>query len=460
MINSKKSYEFTTKLKSKQDHKKGFITSYTLNLYAFITAFFSRIIDTLGAPAIINFFHFAVIPSACITALLTSKNNNKERIKTTNLVLGALFVLFITIIVSAIVNQAGMINVILDFMLLAEPFIFLVSIIYIPISEAKFIRLKKLFFRCFWIHLLLVFVQKYILKTDTWAWVGMEGADRIQGAFFISGAGHVVGCSVSLMFSVYYFAQAKKSPMWLRILVVILAMWNIIIADGKQVLFAFMLAMVLLFLIKLNDITAVFQYLIGGVILGGILWWCIANVPAFDAFNTWIRPEIYGADGDATLLKTSVFRIIPTHYDSILNYFFGLGPGHTVGRLGGWMLPKYADLLEPLGSTIHPASKEAWQAVGSSWLGNQSSMFSPLFGWAGIWGDLGFMGLAAYLYLCFTVWQRICVTDITRFFMLTVFVFGWIFSQMEEPGYMLSVACILGIHYQEYMINKTKSQYL
>ncbi|MEM7592211.1 MAG: hypothetical protein AAF383_11945 [Cyanobacteria bacterium P01_A01_bin.83] len=459
MINPEESYEFTTKSKSNKAGNKGFITSSTLNLYAFTTAFFSRIIDTLGAPSIINFIHFAVIPLACIITLLTSKHNNKERIRTTNLVLGALFLLLITIIVSAIVNEAGMINVILDFMLLAEPFIFLVSIIYVPISAAKFIRLKKWVFRCFWIHLSLVFIQKYILKTDTWAWLGMEGADRIQGAFFISGAGHVVGCSVSLMFAVYYFAQAKKSPMWLRILVVILAMWNIIIADGKQVLFAFMLAMVLLFLIKLNDITAVFQYLIGGAILGIVLWWCIANVPAFAAFNTWIRPEIYGPDGDATLLKTSVFRIIPTHYDSILNYFFGLGPGHTVGRLGGWMLPKYADLLEPLGSTIHPASKEAWQAVGSSWLGNQSSMFSPLFGWAGIWGDLGFMGLAAYLYLCFIVWQRICVTDITRFFMLTVFVFGWIFSQMEEPGYMLSVSYILGIHYQEHMINKTKSQY-
>lgn len=120
------------------------------------------------------------------------------------------------------------------------------------------------------------------------------------------------------------------------------------------------------------------------------------------------------------------------------------------------MLRKYADLLAPLGSTIHPVTKEIWRTTGESWLGNQSSMFSPLFGWAGIWGDLGLLGLAAYLYIGFVVWKRVCVNDLMKFFILTIFVFGCIFSQLEEPGYMLSVACILGIQYQEYLIIKTQ----
>ncbi|MEO0836702.1 MAG: hypothetical protein AAFY16_12135, partial [Cyanobacteria bacterium J06642_3] len=205
-----------------------------------------------------------------------------------------------------------------------------------------------------------------------------------------------------------------------------------------------------------NDIVVAAKYIVIATILGSIFWWCIVNLPAFDAFNTWIRPEIYGAEGDATLLKTAAFRIIPTHYDSILNWFFGLGPGHSVGRLGGWMLRQYADLLAPLGSTVHPASREVWRAVANSWLGSQSSMFSPLFGWAGIWGDLGFLGLAAYLNLGLVVWQRVCVNDVSKFFLLTVVVFGLIFSQLEEPGYMLSIACIIGIQYQEYRIKRTK----
>ncbi len=460
MIIKNKSLNFTKKAEINKTKKSGFISSSNLILLAFATAFFSRLVDTVGAPALINFFHFASIPFACAITLFTSSNNrNKDRVNTSYSIIVGLFLLLTIIIASAVLNEAGMINALLDFMLLAEPFIFLVSIIYLPLSSTKFIQLKKWFLRFFLFHLLLVYIQKYILRTDTWEWVGMASADRIQGVFFVSGSGHVVGSSVSLMFALYYFVQAKKSPVWLRILVVIAAIWNIVIADGKQVILTFMVAMILLFLIRLNDIVVAAKYIIIGIILGSIFWWCMVNLPAFSAFNTWIRPEIYGPDGEATLLKTAPFRIIPTHYDSILNWFFGLGPGHTVGRLGGWMLPKYKHFLMPWGSTIHPVSKEIWRAAARSWLGSQSSMFSPLFGWAGIWGDLGLLGLGAYLYLAFVVWQRVCVNDLSKFFLLTVFVFGLIFSQLEEPGYMLSVACILGIQYQEYLINKTKSNY-
>jgi len=456
LINKNKSLNLTQKVEIDHTKKRGFIPSSNLILLAFATAFFSRILDTAGVPATINFLHFISIPFACTITLFTNKSRNKERLSTTNSIIVGLFLLLAVIIASAFVNKAGLINALLDFMLLAEPFIFLVSVIYLPLSLAKFIKIKNIFLSFFWIHLLLVFIQKYVLRTDTWEWVGMEGADRIQGVFFISGSGHVVGCSVSLTFALYYLLQGKKSPLWLRGLIFCAAMWNIIIADGKQVILAFMLAMILLFFIRLNNIIVALKYTFIGTILGLIFWWCLVNLSTFSAFNTWIRPEIYGLDGEATLLKTAPFRIVPTHYDSILNWFFGLGPGHSVGRLGGWMLRKYVDLLAPLGSTIHPVTKEIWGTVGRSWLGNQSSMFSPLFGWAGIWGDLGLLGLAAYFYLAFLVWKKVCVNDLMKFFMLTVFVFGCIFSQLEEPGYMLSVACIIGIQYQESLIKKTQ----
>ncbi len=232
-------------------------------------------------------------------------------------------------------------------------------------------------------------------------------------------------------------------------MVALATFWQIIIADGKQVLLAFMVAGILLFFTKLGNIVDALIYLIVGIILGLIFLWCMQNLEAFSAFNTWVRPEIYAPNGEATLLKTATFRIVPTHYESILNWLFGLGPGHTVGRLGGWMLREYDSLLVPLKATRHIASREVWRAAGNSWLGNQSSLFSPLFGWAGIWGDLGFIGLGVYLYLAFLVWHHLCKDDISRFLLLTIFVFGLIFSQMEEPGYMLSVASIIGLQWQE-----------
>lgn len=62
--------------------------------------------------------------------------------------------------------------------------------------------------------------------------------------------------------------EAKKSPLWLRIIILIAAIWNIIIADGKQVLFVFIIAMALLLLVRLNDITTALKYLFSGAILG------------------------------------------------------------------------------------------------------------------------------------------------------------------------------------------------
>ncbi|HHP7244128.1 MAG TPA: hypothetical protein ACFE0H_05520, partial [Elainellaceae cyanobacterium] len=200
----------------------------------------------------------------------------------------------------------------------------------------------------------------------------------------------------------------------------------------------------------MKNITKFLKYLIGGILLISILLWCIQNVPAFGAFNTWARPEIYGSDGEATLLKSASLRIISSHFESPINWLVGLGPGHTVGRLGGWMIRDYADLLNPFGATSHPMSSEVWSAVGASWLGDQSSMFSPFWGWAGIWGDLGFLGLGAYLFLASTIWRRICLDDFSCYLLLNVCVHGFVFTQMEEPGYMLFIAIIVALRWQEH----------
>ena len=81
-------------------------------------------------------------------------------------------------------------------------------------------------------------------------------------------------------------------------------------------------------------------------------------------------------------------------------------------------------------------------------------MFSPLFGWAGIWGDVGWLGLISFLYIWWVVWYRLCFDDVSKFIALTPLVFGLIFTQMEEPGYMLYVASIIGLRWQEYHCQK------
>ena len=427
----------------------GIIPNSKLVLLAFATVFFPRCLETIGFPAPINFVHFLVIPFSTLVALVTSRNySNKQRIIVNQLLIGLLIFLGV-VIASAFLNQAGVINAVLSYMLLTEPYLLLVAFASLSLFPHVFERFRTWLISFFGFHLLLVYIQKYLLRVDTWGHLGYEPPDRIQGVFFLSGAGHVVGASVSLTFAVYCLMVAKFMPLWLRIFIALAGFWHTIIADAKQVILVFMLAGIILFLLKLHDIVVVIQYLIGGITFSYVFLWCVNNISAFKAFATWADPELYGPNGQATLAKTTAFRVITSHYHSLLNWFLGLGPGHTVGRLGGWMLRTYQDLLEPLGATMHQASFDVWREGGNFYIVSRSSLFSPLFGWAGIWGDLGFLGLLSYLWLALLVWHYFCFDDLSKFLMLTVFVFGLIFSQMEEPGYMLSVAAIIGLRWQE-----------
>jgi len=252
-----------------------------------------------------------------------------------------------------------------------------------------------------------------------------------------------------MTFAVYYMTTAKTKPLCFRLIIALACFNQVIISDTKQVLLSFILGYIFLYLINIKDIGKTLMYLTLGAVVMGAFYWAIYNIEYLSAFTVWIRPEIYGPDGEATKLKFATFRLVPQHFHSPLNWLLGLGPGHTVGRLGAQMLYTYWNLLGPLGATIHPVSLQVWRAVAASWLGDQSSLFSPLFGWAGIWGDLGPLGLAAYFYMAFLVWHHVCLTDLSKYLMLTVFAFGLVFSQLEEPGYTLFVATMLGLGWQE-----------
>lgn len=423
--------------------RKGYVQLSTVVMFAFCSAFYPRVLTLLKFPSIVNLLHLGIVPWACGFTISKTRTRSKSQIAISKAMFLGLIILFTVMVASALLNGAGGINVIVDFLLLCEPFMLLLAIISIPMSPARLEQFRTLLIRSGFINTLFAFVQGFVLRLH------LQNADLIKGVFIGQGAGHVIGASVALTFGLYYLVSAKNVPIWIRASVVIATFWHMLLADAKQVLLTLLVAWLFLLLTKLKDIGEALKYVTAAVVVVSVLVWCIQNLPAFDAFNTWIRPEIYGPDGEATKLKLAAIHIIPSYYHSPLNPWLGLGPGHTVGRLGGWMLHEYADLLAPLGSSTHPASGAVWAAATASWLGNQSSMFSPLFGWAGIWGDLGFLGLGAYLYLWFLIWCHLCSDDFSRFLVLCVFAFGLVFSQMEEPGYMLFVVSLIGLRWQE-----------
>lgn len=430
--------------------QKGYITISALTLFAFYAAFFPRVLTLLKFPSIVNLAHLGLVPIICIFVLFKTRVRDRTQIIVIWEILAALLLFLGANLASAIWNNAGLINAVVNFLLFCEHFLLLLTIVSLPMTSFKLHQFRGYLVFASFTNTLFAYVQRYVLKLHLRQ--GLE--DNIKGVFIGGGAGHVVGASVALTFGVYYFFDAKGLPIWLRGMVLLSTFWHMNIADAKQAILVFFIAGVLLLITKFKDFGEAIKYVSIAIFLGYAFYWATQNIPALDAFNTWARPEIYGPDGEATLLKIATFRVVPQYFDSFLHPLFGLGPGHTVGRLGGWMLHEYGALLFPLGATTHPASYQVWGEVSSSWLGSQSSMFSPLFGWAGIWGDLGWLGLGSFIYIWLVVWRRLCFDDISKFLVLTVCVFGLIFTQMEEPGYMLYVAMVLGLRWQEHHFKK------
>ena len=440
-------------LDSSQPVRKGYYSSTTLVLIAVSTAFYSRVVAAAAhLPSFLNFLHFAAVPVTCAVVVSTSKVKDRRQLEIARALLFGLFALFTVEIASALLNDAGIVNAVFHFLMFAEPFMLLLAVVCIPLSLSRSEQLKTWLVRSSLLNLALAFMQYPLIASGKLNAKGLDATDGTAGVFFPSGAGNYVSTTVSIYFGLYFLLSAKGLPPWLRALPLVGAVIQFQLTDSKQVLLALLIGWIGLILSKTKNIGKTLVYIMAaGVIVSGFSW-AVQNLDYgfLGAFKNYADKQgAYGPDGVATQIKTAPFRMIPAYYSSPLNWLVGLGPGHTVGRLGGWLLKENWNILGPLGATIHPLSSEMWLAVYQNWIAMESTMFSPFFGWAGLWGDLGWLGLGAYLYLSWVVWHYLCLDDLSKFLLLSVAGFGLIFTQMEEPGFMLYSAFLIGTRWYE-----------
>ncbi len=433
---------------------RGQLRNSTLILIGFATAFFPRLLDSFGAPSVINFVHFGVIPSAFLITVLTTKTRDRKRTRVVSQLIAGMCIFLTCMLVSAVLNQAGIINIALQFAFQAESFMLLAAMIAVPMEGERLRKFKYWLLGFALFNLVLAIVQSVLLPIGLYP--KPEGgtlADNIVGVFGGGGgsAANYVSCTISIYFGLYFFNQFKTLSMWVRILPLLGGLYQTQVSDSKQVFLALAVGWGLLAITKVEEPIRLISYISIGLIAVLAFSWALANVEAdfLAPYQNWTNRPIWGWDGLAAETKFAGFRIIPSYFESPLNWLFGLGPGHTVSRLGGWVLRDYESLLLPLGATVHPATAEAWGVVGTSYLPQESTIYFPLFTWMGLWGDLGIVCLGTYLYLVFIVWNKVCVDDFGRFLLLSTASFGWILTQMEEPGHMLTVACLLALRWQE-----------
>lgn len=429
------------------------LSNSILIIFAFCVVFYSRVIATVTRLSLVNLLHFIIVPAVCIVALVTTRSRDRQQISLCFSLLLGLAILFGVTVTSALLNHAGLINAIVSFMMLGEPFILLLAICCIPFSIKSFTKARNSLYWAAGINFVLAAIQKPLIDSGRLFAGGLNGTDGCGGVFFISGAGNYVSATISVIFALYFFTN-PKSNLSMKFAVSMAAFWHILFSDSKQIILAYGVAWMLLVLISIEDVIKTLKLLIALILVGFIGIWCVQNVEAFNAYASWARPELYGSNGLAWYAKFYSINSILSHYQSPLNWLLGLGPGHTVSRLGAWFLRDFASILGPLGSTRTSIGSDAMDFVANFWLTSGSSLFSPIFGWAGIWGDLGLLGLGAYLYLGYLVWKNFGLDNILKVTLLSVFVTGLIFTQMEEPGYMLSIAYILGLSWQEKRLNQ------
>ncbi|MDR9403215.1 MAG: hypothetical protein RI580_07230 [Halothece sp. Uz-M2-17] len=445
-----RSYHLSVPQSTKQTKRLFFQNSFLFLTVLSIT-FYARIFCSVtGAPSVLIHAHLILVPLVCFITLITTKIRGKQQLQIIWLFLTALFWLFTVMIASCFLNEAGLINGIFQFLMLGEPFILLLIILCLP-SQIQVIKsFKKWVIWSSFANMIFAFIQWPLLRAGMISAGGLDATDGMAGVFFVSGAGNYVSATISMYFGLYYLFYVKNSPLWLRWVTLGLAFFQLLLSDSKQVLFALIVGWFILIFVHIKDIQRTFAWIISFLISGFAFYWCTYNLEAFAAFKNYIdRDGIYAPDGAATLAKTAAFRIIPTYYESFWNGLLGLGPGHTVTRLGGWLLQENWNVFGPLGATIHPASGDVLSAYYNNWLAMESTMFAPLFGWAGIWGDLGFIGLTVYLLLFIITWHYLCFDGFSKFLLLTVIAFGFIFTQMEEPGYMLYTFALIGLRWHE-----------
>lgn len=428
----------------------------TLIIWGFATIFFPRLLtDTLGFPSPLNFAHFVIIPAIVGVIILQARIQSRKQVAIAAELSIGLGILFTVMVTSATLNQVGLVNIFISYMLLAEPYIFLLAFVLVPLDNEELDTFRNTIMIFGLINFLMAVAQSILIPAGILPKpVGGTLEDNITGVFGGGGgsAGNYISCTITTYFGLYFALTYKRAPMWLKAVAIFAGYYQNVISDSKQVLMALAGGLVLLIFTKFDQAKKLVLYAVSAVVAIYAFYWAIYNIDFsfFLSFKNWLdRDGLFGLDGEATITKLAAFRVIPTYYDNPLDWLFGLGPGHGVSRLGGWILRDYANLLMPLGATLHPASEELVSYSRDSWLVSESTVYFPLFTWAGIWSDVGVVGLGSYLFLVYLTWRRFCADDFCKYLMLSTAFFGLIITQMEEPGQVLTVAVLLGLRWQE-----------
>ncbi len=304
--------------------------------------------------------------------------------------------------------------------------------------------------KSFWKFILVIaFLQ---LPLGLWQVLKFGLGDDVQGTFIKMGAGAHVAGAVTAIGSLICFAKVFEAGSSARRYLWLVAGFALlvfpVIADAKQVLVAFLPALVFMTL-KSSYMRHSLKVVIVSIAVAILAYNMAIFSSLFHLIGDWdyITRGIVGKIDSVTIIAQKMS-------DSFYGWFIGLGPGNSVSRVALLSvngIVKEGSPVSLLGFHLSPITRDI---IYLSWKSNQlfasSSVWSGVSSWLGLFGDFGFLGLGLYLSMAWKLWRsfaRLSGWDVlaTKAAIIMAGVLGAMFSWLEEPGFTLLVALMVGL---------------
>jgi hypothetical protein len=401
---------------------------FNLIIFFLFIIFFSRSLVYLGFPKIINHLHYLIF--IILLAIYINFNFFKS-LKTNKFIL----ILLIIILFSSLINETSIMNFFIYSLITIEPFFIYFLLDNLLKDEHFKKKLEKFIFIVIFIHTVLVYIQYFIF--------GLRH-DEVQGLLVDLGAGAHVAGSMAVLLGLYIFFIRDDLKTSIRVGLLIFFTFVIFFSDAKQVilglLFTFLIFVVIKFFQK-NELNIKLKY----IFITFILFFLLNYSMQTDFFNTLLAGRNLDNFIDAISKKNEVFDIINSN-NSFINFLLGNGPGHTSSRLA-FMIPAYENIT-PLSFSKREITDIIWTTQQSYFETNTktgSSLFSLFFFWGGIYGDVGLLGVLAYIILWINIIKNSNDKDLTFFIVINILLMGYFYNWPEEPSYIFLAICIISL---------------
>jgi hypothetical protein len=383
-----------------------------------------------------NFFHF---PLALGVALISAiESTTKSRLKRP-LEVASISLLGVSL-VSWLINRGELIRPFLDWLVFVEPLLIVYAIVNMPPDHSKV--------KALWMLVLLIPFAQLILAAYQALTLGL--GDPVQGFFVDMGAGAHVAGAVSLMGTLTCVSRAlsvEKATSRLSWLLGASALFLVAVgADAKQVIIAFLPALVMLLLIstRIRLSRAIFALPLLAVLVLG----------AFSYYRPLQMVLDWALISRGALGKAQAFSMIAGKLsESGVRWLLGLGPGNSVSRVALMGLETMVKLDSPvrlLGLGPAAVTRELMTQTAANWLYSSSSVWSFVSSWLALLGDLGLAGIGIFLWTFWKLWvslraRRGWKAATARAVLLMMIILACLYSWLEEPGFTLIAALIVGL---------------